>query len=888
MPTAFAHLPSFVGRESELAYVRSRLREATLGEGSAVFFGGEDGIGKSRFLFECAELKAGATALSARCGAPEIPGHDLRAQLARQLGSDRRDASHVSLTAELAKALKHRPVAVFIDDVHLANDGEMELVDALVFLASRQRLAVVACYTSAVGRWNAGAERLQRWFHEGAENATLAPLSDAAVVLLARSLLKETWQKLDSDALDELLRAAQGNPRLAIELCSQRRDAGSTPFVPTSIYRSLESARASMSRAQFDVLLACSVIGERFRDEWVARIVDTPVATVARALQHACDLGILAEDPLAPGWYTFRRYAVRKAAYASVVNLERRLIHERIVERLDPSAGNGPPIPLIAGHWEALANHARAAELYVAAGDASRDAGSVPEAARLYEHATENLEKGSPAWLDVAMKLVICYRRLGGYDRMIAIVDSIRKNSDLRRNPNASGILRDEVIARLNTEDRPGALRAAEEIEQLDVLENPDDALSAKLAVALSYSGRGSKARAARLFGEVDPGGIETDHARFWYALANATIDANKLECQELERRMECAVEVSKRLGASAMVRVYLDAIDLAMATGRLDVGRAYRERIAELLAEPRAFSPVLHLHTAKTIGLFALLCGDLAATRASLLSILKWRESGAYNETFIAIVGVYLGVRSGEAALVEAMFDPALFSWPIEKRNGELSGLVLSGLAEVMQSRGMHVQLESGIRSCLEYELVDPWKAIHLSAARYGALGSLPVAEQQMEAYARETLAPIAPAHLALFRAIVAQRRGQLAVSQQHARIAARIYARLGWRLSEAAALELADAHRRAIKIYEECGAHADVLRVRAGFTRKLRRARFGAQLTPREREVAYLLARKRSDKEIANALEISVRTAQHHVEAILSKLGVAARTQVVESLLE
>jgi DNA-binding NarL/FixJ family response regulator len=83
-------------------------------------------------------------------------------------------------------------------------------------------------------------------------------------------------------------------------------------------------------------------------------------------------------------------------------------------------------------------------------------------------------------------------------------------------------------------------------------------------------------------------------------------------------------------------------------------------------------------------------------------------------------------------------------------------------------------------------------------------------------------------------------------------------------------------------MKIYTASGAAADVARVAAAQTRKLKRSPFGARLTPREREIASLLARERSDKEIANALQISVRTVHHHVEAILSKLGAPDRSKV------
>jgi DNA-binding NarL/FixJ family response regulator len=51
---------------------------------------------------------------------------------------------------------------------------------------------------------------------------------------------------------------------------------------------------------------------------------------------------------------------------------------------------------------------------------------------------------------------------------------------------------------------------------------------------------------------------------------------------------------------------------------------------------------------------------------------------------------------------------------------------------------------------------------------------------------------------------------------------------------------------------------------------------------LTPREREVAKLISRGLSNKEIANTLVISPRTAEGHVEHVLTKLGFTSRAQV------
>jgi DNA-binding NarL/FixJ family response regulator len=53
---------------------------------------------------------------------------------------------------------------------------------------------------------------------------------------------------------------------------------------------------------------------------------------------------------------------------------------------------------------------------------------------------------------------------------------------------------------------------------------------------------------------------------------------------------------------------------------------------------------------------------------------------------------------------------------------------------------------------------------------------------------------------------------------------------------------------------------------------------------MTAREIEVLGMIERGLTDAEIAKALFLSTRTVNHHVSAILAKLGVASRMEAVE----
>ncbi|WP_406405051.1 AAA family ATPase [Streptomyces sp. NBC_00879] len=59
-----------------------------------------------------------------------------------------------------------------------------------------------------------------------------------------------------------------------------------------------------------------------------------------------------------------------------------------------------------------------------------------------------------------------------------------------------------------------------------------------------------------------------------------------------------------------------------------------------------------------------------------------------------------------------------------------------------------------------------------------------------------------------------------------------------------------------------------------------------YGSQLSPRERQVAHLLAVGATNRDIAQALFLSPRTVEHHVAKVLKKLGAADRKAVQEAL--
>jgi len=98
-----------------------------------------------------------------------------------------------------------------------------------------------------------------------------------------------------------------------------------------------------------------------------------------------------------------------------------------------------------------------------------------------------------------------------------------------------------------------------------------------------------------------------------------------------------------------------------------------------------------------------------------------------------------------------------------------------------------------------------------------------------------------------------------------------------VGYLLKDAEAAEVAAAIRAAVR--GEVHLDSEIAR---RLTQDLRCGPVGlALLTSRERQILALLGEGRSNREIADILVISERTARTHVSNVLSKLNLTSRTQ-------
>jgi DNA-binding CsgD family transcriptional regulator len=865
LPTVYgerADSAHYVGREQELAYLRGVLHDAALGAGSVTILSGASGSGKSRLLLECARIDAPVEKIRACCDAAPLVGQDLRSQV-----------------AALPGFVKHKAVALLVDDVHLATADDLLALESLAKLAELRRLAVVATVSD---------ERVgTRWSPRNARHRAIGDLDEQAIELLVRSLLKQR-APIGGSLLREIVGAAQGNPRFAIELaeCAIRAGSADALLAPSAQTR-VQEAQRILSATAYETLLLCSALGERVEARLVVEVSSRSKAAVVAALQEACDLRLLAEDPATPGAFFFRHAAVRKAAYLSMISPKRTLLHERIVSQLT-AANDAADSALLGYQLDALQDHRRASAVLTEMASRLAERREFAAAADAYERAAGHLDAGSPEWFDVGHALVKCWERAGAYAPIVPLVEAMRSKDGFSAHPSAALTLEFLFFSYLNEWDWDAARSVAEQLATFDSSDAVELSTRALLVLAYAYARAGHRSEGLRLMRGIKVRGLASDGSRWRYQQAMLVLDAACKPLRVSLARADRAAKLGRKVGVAAVTYSFTEGIEIALEHGDLASAQKYAKYAVDSITGNSPNAEKLRKALVKTTARVCLYAGRLDEARALLITNLGWRDLGRYNEAFHAGIGVFVGMRTGDLPMVDAFFDPQLLSMAVSLGDAELCALLLPGFAEVMYARGMTGPLRDALRTCAERNLVDPYLSIQLCAARYAPIEELDVIERQVDAWRHDTVAPIAAAHASLVKAVLGRRRGKFAAAQGFARNAVAEYASRGWRLCEATALELAGDLRNAAHVYEACGAKTDAARVLSGQRRKLRRASFGARLTVRERDVARLVARRRSDREIAQALSISVRTVHHHVEAILSKLGVGRRMALTEHLLD
>lgn len=922
-----------VGRRRELDALAAWLDGARGGAGRLVLCAGEPGIGKTRLAQELAgrALASGTAVAWGRCveteGAPAFwpwrqvlrsLGIDAGAVLAGDVASpeDRFRLFEDVVTAARA-AGDAAGLVVVLDDIHWADEPSLLLLRHLADHLGTTRVMVLATFRDVAGsRLGAhlvtdlvrapGAERLNLGgFSLEEVDEHLSQLAGPGEVTDARAVLDVT----------------AGNPLFVREVARAMADGTWRPDRPPRTVLDVVAARLDrLSERCRRLVQAAAVVGRDFPLALVGAVVGLPPAEVLAVADEAVAHGLI-DGAGGAGGYRFVHALTRDAVEASLPGPGRAELHLAVAEAMEAhyAADLADHAADIARHRAALAPHGQeeaavARHWAVRAGDEAVRHLAYEEGVRLYRAALAFAAPLAGAERHrVLVSLARACHLAGDLESTVAAASGAAEAARSARRPD---LLADAALV-LEAAAQPGVNAVAKELceEALGALGAPE--------------GAGGEARRARLLAlrsqlayyDGDEAGVASlsaaalDLARASgddAALA-AALRARKEACPGPSGRAERERLASEMLGLAARASSPRNAmwghiwrINALVEDGRLATAGEELHTLAVVVE--RVGGPVSAWHLDRMRACVAQATGRFgeAATlgRRAYERMHPVEPAPARGAYFSLLCGLarHVGILDDAGFFLEQRFEPlprfvtmgrltrAFLLVGAGRREEAATALDQAGppdgwslpgfFAAAGYVHGVAVAADLGRHDVLS-DLVDrlaPWSGGHASGEGVfyagpvdlalgqgaAALGRLDDAVGHLEAAAGQAASAGAPGfsaearyHLAL--ALLA-RDG--AGDRQRATEAARDADRLARSLAMAAYVE-------------RTGALVARLDGSGGG-----RGRDG--LSQREVEVAGLVAEGLTNRQIADRLVISERTAQNHVQHILTKLGFGTRAQI------
>jgi DNA-binding CsgD family transcriptional regulator/tetratricopeptide (TPR) repeat protein len=903
------------GRGAELRTLSDAGRACRRGAGRIVVITGPAGIGKSSLCSAARTRFAamGLTVLSGDClpdagteiayapfvtawrDSPEGGFGDLLSGLAA-LGQVPAKIAHAWLidrvVGQIRRWTSDRPIALIIEDIQWIDPSSWALLDVLARCAARMALLVVVTAREApeAGRWS----RLAAMPH--AHALPLGPLPAPAVRALARAA---GGPGVD---VDSVLRRGEGHPLFTAELARY----GGAPDLPPTLRTLLEGRVRELGTDGVRLVAAVALAGDLADLDLCVNLAGQ--RRFRAAVEHEL---ILLDRPT--GRVRLRHGLFGEVALAELEPPGRRTLYQRVATAL----GAGPaPAAVLARLWAGAGLTERARSAWLAAGDAAAGVQAYQEAARAYRNAVA-IRPDTDAVLSAADALrwagdvdaALAQARAGlarlapaDTEERVRLLDGVRRYLYAAgRATEAFDALREarELMAAVRTPSLVAAVELAEAGRLLLFGRFAQGAAAGRrastlladgqppAALALAYSTEGM---CLAMLGQLDRGlallrqaqryaeggGSVRDIARV--AANHAYVLANASRYGECARVCQQALE---RLGGSGVADAVGGSLRYNLVTALAALGRwDEAERECESgSANTRTRSLLL----ACQAGIDAWRGGDRAPALLAEAGALIDRESPVVATELVyaeAIVGRAAGrYRSVVTQSRAALAKPDLIPAPGDRLR--LLATALGALADLQLSRGRARRFdEPGVVAdellAERDRAIESWSSSTVPPEA-GLLG------WQCAAEAGRLRSPGAAGTWDR----LADDWEQLGMPLHSG------YARLRFAEAMVDGHRAADASPALRHVYDEA-VRLGAAPLRRETERVARRARAplpggvddGPQtgtLTRREREVLDLVAYGRTNREIAQALVISERTACVHVSRILAKLGAGNRAEAV-----
>ena len=802
--------PPFVGRQLELAKATMALRSDPAELGTLVVRG-PPGIGKSAF---CRELKRLADAedwLMVAVGATEANGPyaplaaaveqldardpNLRDAVGRrgrgvldQISDLAADPDRPLTRHQVVGALRSlllaagggSPVALVIDDAHLADEATIDVVGHLG--SAGGPLVPVLAYRAeqAPESLIRGVARLARAGR--LVEIDLEPLDreDVVVLIAAGAPTPRT-----SDAVERIVELADGNPFLTIELA--RSATVNVPALIATAGDAIAARFLDLGERHAEMLRRLALAGDELDPAAALALTAASEAEAFGLLDTALSAGVLVVSGMR---YRFRHELVRRTLVEQLAPHERLAAHRDTARRLAEAEA---PAGLIAHHWlEARRPRDAAPWLLVAARQAVK-LGAYADALGyldpLLGHDSQHAE-------------ALCMRAEALDARgEAAALPAYEAAARAVAEPESHNLRAKQALAQIKLGDPPGGLKLLEGVEPASIDGRIAQALAFAGAAALGYGdpavGTAKAAEARRMALEAgDPDAVAVAswaHAAAAHARGELreSVRADLRETRALPRLATSVFDgqlcITQRLlyGARPYADVIAFADSFAAEAERLGAARGY------------AFAITIR-------GEAKLLAGRLNEAEADLTAgVLLHRELGAATGEAFALqrraeVALHRGHRDQGVLLVDEALSVARESDVGFHLLDRIYGTRISAATEPASALAALEEAEDAVRGPVEtcpgcrITLAVP---AAIAAARAGDVERMEHWEKASEFLANVVMRlPAWDAALEEVRGHRAQARGEVADARQRFAAAAAGFATAGQPLDEARCLALAE----------------------------------------------------------------------------------------------
>jgi DNA-binding CsgD family transcriptional regulator len=821
---------------------------------------------------------------------------------------------HYAVRSVLERLARRQPLVLALDDVHWADAASVEVLAHLLRRFRGPALMAVA-YRQAPSRLLIALEGAARAGRGSRLEPALLTRAEADPLI---------GSGIDDTARATLYRESGGNPFYIEQLVRAghsrriprvRASAHSPEAVPRAVLAAINEEVIAISDASRCALEAAAVAGESFEPELLAAIAEQTVPSVFAALDE-----LLVSDFIrpteTPRRFRFRHPIVRRAVYDGIPQGWQIGAHARAAAALEAAHA---PASVRAHHVESSAavGDERAISLLVQAG---RDAAPrAPEtagrwllgAARLLPIADGD-ERRRLLLGEAATALTYA----GAYDEALEALGTVSRLLPFERVDE-----RAELVARIAFARRMNGhpFESRELVETtLETLEpDSDGALGLTLELALDHYWRGEFGAMYDIARDVADRARAGARALHWAwgaalcSLASSSLNRPGVGLVEL-REAEVAYDdlPDEQLAEHLDVGGYI--AQAAAALERADNALAYVRRVLEL-AERTGQSPLipgLLVIEANALVMKGQITDAMAVAESATDAVLAGNDQVAVWALWADAMVCSLAGETARA-LASAREAVARSERLTETFFSSLSRLhlasALNAAGDPAGARGELAAVETGPgQRLLDLRGGTGWEVFIHTLLALGELDAAAETAATADARARASLLPQRTATAVCARAAVLLARGDAAAAIDTARealplaesagnpvLVARAHALIGTALARAGSVEVGIAELESAErtlyaagaLREADAAAQELRRLGRRARRRIRDSRGGAgaggiaSLSPREREVATLVAAGKRNRDVAAALFVSEKTVESHLARIYDKLGVRSR---------